>query len=177
MRMQLLNIRTLEHQSGGAELVDVWRTDSETILWADYEAVSLAERESHFEGAFGLHKLAVDDALRERHPPKCEHFEEHLFTRIRGLDERTDDIDFRTLDISLFLRSRLLVTRRTGHSINTEALWQEVLNEPRRLRQPEQLALTLIGRVVRRYVAVLLDLDRAWRSWSRRFLLLRTTRC
>ncbi|MFT5392388.1 MAG: magnesium transporter, partial [Gammaproteobacteria bacterium] len=57
---------------GSWELIARWKATPSTYLWLDLEAVSSQEREKYLEGELELHPLAVQDALRDRHPPKIE---------------------------------------------------------------------------------------------------------
>lgn len=144
---------------GSWELIARWKATPSTYLWLDLEAVSSQEREKYLEGELELHPLAVQDALRDRHPPKIERFDNALFIMIRGLSAEPVGLDFEYIDISMFVNERLLVTRRTGRSINTDLLWESAHARPAELADPYAIALDLMGRVLRRYLNVLLEFE------------------
>ena len=146
-------------REGGRELVEAWQEAPASVLWLDAEGLDAATAQGELVERFGFHPLAVQDAMRDRHPPKFEAFADHLFVSLRGLDADARDVDFDTLDIALFVGERLLVSRRTGHSINTAALWQEARAEPSLLARPVLLATMLMRRVLRRYVEIALALE------------------
>ena len=77
---------------------------------------------------FGIHKLAITDALRERHPPKIEPFPDNTFILLKGLDAASNSLDFGTIQLSLFLGERFLVTRSSGVSASTAAVQQQLIS-------------------------------------------------
>lgn len=159
MRTLLFTAPDQAPRQGGRELIDEWQADDTTTIWVDMEEVTDEERKTLLEGTFGLHPLAVQDALRKRHPPKCERFGDRLFLMLRGLDARTTDIEFGVIQISMFVGPRFFLTRRTGQSLNTDALWTETAQRESGHPDPSALTLDLAGRVVRRYVPLLLGLE------------------
>ena len=145
--------------TGGSELVARWKASSTQTLWCDFDEVSDEEREQILEGAFGLHPLAITDALRSRHPPKVERFGDTLFVILRGLDVETKDINFGYIGISVFIGPRFIVTRHTGVSLSIDWLWEEAQRERRLCTSPSQLFVALADRLVRRYLPILLALE------------------
>ncbi len=71
---------------------------------------------------FGIHHLAITDALRERHPPKIEPFRDNTFIMLKGLDADSTSIEFGTIQLSIFVGERYLLTRSSGRSVSTETL-------------------------------------------------------
>jgi magnesium transporter len=109
---------------------------------------------------FGLHPLAVQDAQRDRHPPKVESFQDHTFVLLKGLDADTQDIDFGTIQIAIFVGERFVVTRHTGISPSIDKLWSRVEEEPGLLAAgADSLGVRLSGIVVNRYLPILLALE------------------
>ena len=107
---------------------------------------------------FGIHPLAVQDALREQHPPKVEIFDSTKFVLLRGLDSATDTIDFGTSQLAGIAGPNFIVTRHNGPSSNTDWLWQRVQDRLELVFEGSTgLALSLMKRVVRRHVPILLD--------------------
>lgn len=145
--------------AGGIELIETWKNSPDYCIWLDLEEADEQVRKDILEGHFGLHPLAVQDALRQRHPPKIERFGDVTFIMLRGLDASTVNLDYKVIQISLFVGERFLVTRRTGKSINTDALWTEAASQPELLKDTPALALELSSRVIRRYIPILIDLE------------------
>ena len=104
--------------------------------------------------------LAVSDALRERHPPKLEHFEDYTFLLLRGLSAESKDTDFSTIQLALFVGRRFLVTRHSAQSPSTDQLWREAQeNAGRFAAGSAALALRLCRIMVDRYLGILLALE------------------
>jgi magnesium transporter len=97
--------------TGGRELVERWEADERTLIWLDLGDEPAEEAGRLLREDFDLHPLAVQDALRERHPPKLEHFGDYTFLLLRGLSAESKDTDFSTIQLALFVGRRFLVTR------------------------------------------------------------------
>ena len=57
--------------AGGEELIARWRESPDARLWSDMQGEPVA-REREMLEAFDCHPMAIDDAHRERHPPKID---------------------------------------------------------------------------------------------------------
>jgi magnesium transporter len=146
--------------TGGRELIERWKADERTLLWLDLGDEPAEEAGRLLREEFGLHPLAVSDALRERHPPKLEDFEDYTFLLFRGLSADSRDIDFSTIQLALFVGRRFLVTRHSADSPSTDQLWREVQENAGRLAAgPAALALRLCRIMVDRYLGILLALE------------------
>jgi magnesium transporter len=146
--------------AGGREFIERWKSDERTLIWLDLgdEPAEAAGRLLREE--FGLHPLAVSDALRERHPPKLEEFQDYTFLLLRGLSADTRDTDFSTIQLALFVGRRFLVTRHSANSPSTDRLWREVQADTGRFAAgPAALALRLCRIMVDRYLGILLALE------------------
>jgi magnesium transporter len=160
VRCMVFGLSDVALQTGGRELVDHWKANERTLLWLDMgnEPDGAAARLLHEE--FGLHPLAVQDALRERHPPKFEDFGDYTFLLFRGLSADSRDTDFSTIQLALFVGRRFLVTRHSAESPSTDRLWREVQDDPERFAAgPGVLALRLCRIMVDRYLGILLALE------------------
>ncbi len=146
--------------AGDAVQIGRWFADPDMQLWVDLDdEPEDAERVLLLE-TFNLHPLAVQDALRDRHPPKVEEFDDATFILLRGLSADTENIDFGVLQIALFVGDRLFVTRRRKQSVSIDWLWQQVIDNPELMSAGcDALAIRLANRVVRRFVNVLLALE------------------
>jgi Mg2+ and Co2+ transporter CorA len=62
---------------GNQELVKDWKQDGNKLLWLDLSDEPDDIAKQLLCGDLDLHPLAVQDALRDRHPPKVEDFENY----------------------------------------------------------------------------------------------------
>ena len=76
IRAILYDTKTGETQSGDERLVNVWKSDTNKLIWVDLFGEPEAKERELLEGRFRLHRLAVQDAIRSRHPPKLERFDD-----------------------------------------------------------------------------------------------------
>jgi len=156
----LYNPATQELERGDTSLLDEWLDRQDTVLWADFAHEDPEQEKRMLVERFGLHPMAIQDAQRERHPPKLEAFDDHVFILLKGLGKETPDFTFETIQIALFVGKRFLVTRHSDHSPSIEKLWQEVERNPEPFaRGPDALALRLSRIIVDRYVNKLLTLE------------------
>lgn len=147
-------------QTGGVELVDDWQQDPTAVLWMDLSENEKPEEAALLESNFGLHPLAIQDAQRERHPPKIEAFENHTFILLKGLSADTQNIDFRTIQLAFFVGPRFLVTRHSGHSLSINRLAQRLSeSNPDHYSSAAKLALQLCRLTADRYLNILLVLE------------------
>lgn len=150
---------TLKLKQGGEELINLWIESPNAILWLDIEK-ELALKEQRILERFQIHPLAIQDALRTRHPPKIESFKDHLFILLRGLDADTSGIEFGVIQLAIFTGDRLFITRHARKSTSTNWLFTQVTKDPTLLsKDPAVLAVMLASRLVRRYVEILLAFE------------------
>ena len=170
MENQLLRAMLFDPQSGkvtrgGAELLDVWRSAADSaergqqpLIWVDFSSDDTAAEAEMMRGTFGLHENAIEDAQRNRHPPKFERYGEFTFLLLKGLDDKADE--FGTIQISFFLSSTFLVTRHIQHSASLDALWDQLEQDPGPFREGTARLFTIATRrIVDRYLRVLLRLE------------------
>ena len=146
--------------SGGEELVQSWKNEPQSILWLDIGNHSTDEVSRLLTEEFGIHPLAVSDALRERHPPKFEAFDNYTFLLFKGLSADSGNIDCSSIQMALFVGERFLITRHSGESPSTEQLRDETFGRGSRIaRGPAALALRLIRIMIDRYLNIILALE------------------
>lgn len=126
IRALLFNPANATLLQGGEELIDAWRQDANLLLWVDLADNPEDVERAIMEPQFGLHPLAVQDALRARHPPKLEAFDGCTFLLLKALRGSTSEFEFGTIQLAAFLGERFLLTRRSGESPSTDQLWSEV---------------------------------------------------
>jgi magnesium transporter len=147
-------------QNGHEELLEVWQREPGALIWADFAHNEAQPERRILESCFGLHPLAVNDALHDRHPPKIEVFADNVFILLKGLGTLSDEFEFRTIQLSMFIGPRFLVTRHSDHSPSIDALLQELQqNQALLTGGPDGLALRLCRIMADRYTKKLLTLE------------------
>lgn len=159
-RILLYTPSTAALRLGGDDVLAEWQRDPEAIVWADLAGDDAAAEREIMASVFGLHPLAINDALRDRHPPKIEAFADNVFILLKGLGTQTDEFEFRTIQLAIFIGARFLVTRHASHSRSIDDLRQEAQANPALLAGgPDGLALRLCRIVADRYSKKLLALE------------------
>lgn len=147
-------------RQGGAELIDAWRAEASSIIWVDFFEEPEDEERALFEGSFNLHPLAIQDAQRDRHPPKIERFDDHLFLLVRGLDGEIPGLDSGIVQIALFVGERFLVSRHSKPSPSIEQIRQSIIDDPSQLLLgPANMAAMVARRIADRYWMILMDVE------------------
>ena len=146
-------------RQGGAELIDAWERRGRPDLGRIEDEPTEAEP-SCCRGVSASTRLAIADALRERHPPKIEPFKDNTFILLKGLDANSTSLEFGTIQLSLFLGERFLVTRSSERSVSTETVRAElVAGEMPSDASPAALALRLCRTVADRFMPLLMSVE------------------
>ncbi|MDY6941716.1 MAG: magnesium/cobalt transporter CorA [Pseudomonadota bacterium] len=160
IRTLLINPKTGETTEGNWSSVQRWKEQPEWLIWVDLDEIRSEGEAKQLTEYFGIHPLAIQDAQRERHPPKLEDFDDHLFVLLKGLNTNTDSIDFATIQIALFVGERFLVTRHTGRSTSIDTLWKNCRDHTApEFRNAMQLAAKISRLIIDRYLAILFNLE------------------
>lgn len=148
-------------QTGGVELIDTWRKEPMATLWVDLSENEKAVEAELLESEFGIHPLAIQDAQRDRHPPKIEAFEAYTFILLKGLSADSKNLDFKTIQMALFIGERFFITRHSGASMSVNRLEEKLATEEdlTPFSDVSNLALQLCRMVVNRYLNILLALE------------------
>lgn len=107
---------------GGEELIEQVDKQAGCRIWIDIE-IGDKEQNRAFLLELGCHPLAVQDALRTRHPPKIEYFSEHVFILYRGILDVGTNLNIKHLQIAFFISDNKIITLRHGHSKGIELVW------------------------------------------------------
>jgi magnesium transporter len=96
-----------------SDALDAVRSEGDAFLWAGLYEPTLDEL-SYVADEFGLHALAVEDAVKAHQRPKLEVYEESLFAVVKTLryEDRTSSIE--TGEVMLFIGEGFVVTVRHG---------------------------------------------------------------
>lgn len=150
---------TKQSRKGGIELIDSWEESENSLIWLDIEGET-NDKDELLLKRFGIHPLAIQDALRPRHPPKVERFADFMFILLRGLDADSDGIDFGVIQLSIFIGNRFLISRHTEKSVSANWLFSRLERDASIMGEGTgSLAVRLSNRLARRYVEILLELE------------------
>lgn len=130
---------------GGEEQVELWRQNKNVLLWLDIQSDGEGNRSAEREllASLGCHRLAIEDAMRDRHPPKLEEFDDHIYILYRGIARFDDELHYEAQSISFFIGKRLLISWHPLPSVAVNRLMDS--NGAMHLqRSPAQLALRLM---------------------------------
>jgi magnesium transporter len=109
---------------------------------------------------FGLHALAVEDAVKAHQRPKIEHYDETLFVVLRParyVDE-TETVEFG--EVHVFVGEDFVVTVRHGAASELGKVRKRLEGEPDLLRLgPEAILYAIMDRVVDDYGPVVVGLE------------------
>jgi magnesium transporter len=118
------------------------------------------EEFSSVAGEFGLHPLAVEDALEAHQRPKLERYDGTLFVVLRParyVDE-TETVEFG--EVHVFVGEDFVVTVRHGEASELGKVRQRLEGEPELLRLgPEAILYAVMDRVVDDYGPVVAGLE------------------
>ena len=111
-------IRYFVHREGRTSAVDAldpaWLLpEGGAYVWADVAEPTEADGQVLRE-VFGIHELAVEDALGETHHPKVETYDGLLYVVLHGINFHASEHAFDTHDTDFFASARFLVTVHDG---------------------------------------------------------------
>jgi magnesium transporter len=107
-------------------------TDDRTIVWVDLCKPS-KQQLLHLAEEFGLHELAVEDALSDHQRPKLDHYESHLFLTTHAVRIDATAHELVSTEVDVFVDARWMISVRKG----TEFALEPVLS---RLDRSDDLA-------------------------------------
>ena len=148
--------RNQQLMRGGSELLQSVGDDA--FIWIDIGDSDTATEESIFE-QFGCHPLAVQDAQRVRHPPKCEVFPEQVFVLLRGLKSFANGLEFEPIQLAYFIGKQFLITRHKDPAISIERWWNSDELEEALSGGPMLLFSRLSNTLGKLYLELLLDFE------------------
>ena len=143
-------------ESGWQRVADVtkiseMRRQAETLLWAETSVDDLSQEEiATIAEEFGLHPLAVEDAIHTKQRPKIDHYSTHVFVVFHQLD--TVDGQLEAVQLACFMGNDYLLTIHAGATRAIEEAkrrWSET--EEGLPNHPSFLLHTLMDVVVDEY--------------------------
>ncbi|MGM0700798.1 MAG: magnesium transporter CorA family protein [Pseudomonadota bacterium] len=144
---------------GGEELIATWQAAPQGHIWIDMQGESMA-RERELLEAFGCHPMAIEDAHRERHPPKIEEFESHTLILYRGISSFDAELNYTPQQVAFFLGERFLITLHPGKALSIDRLFGAEGGVLLR-RSPEHVALRVMYLSAGYYLDSLLEFENA----------------
>jgi magnesium transporter len=145
---------------GGVELLERWSIEPNSLVWVDFDSEEKDQERRFLERYFQFDKLVLDDAQRERHPPKLEWFEDYFFLLLKAFNATTSSLDFHILHISLFVGKRFLVTRHPDTSPSISWVWKRIgKGQIDFARGPSHLCYRIVRRIIERYQPIILGIE------------------
>lgn len=141
-------------ESGWADVDDITqlselRAAGNNLLWAEADVRTLdTEDVALIADEFGLHPLAVEDAIHTRQRPKVDRYENHLFLVVHELVEIEGQLE--AAQIGCFVGEHFVLTLHAGASRTVEAA-KERWQKERPTQHPSFLLHTLLDVVVDDY--------------------------
>lgn len=103
------------------------------------------------------HELAITDALRRRHPPKIEYFDDQLFILYKGIHESLGQLQFDHQQIAFFISDHRLITVHRGEVQGINRVLQGSL--AKLLKVPLDLACKIMHLSAGIYLEAILQFD------------------
>ena len=125
---------------GGLEVIP--QNSSEQTVWVEIQSDDDLFIKSALK-QMGCHSLAITDALRLRHPPKVEYFEDQIFILYKGVKEVHGDLVFDHQQVSFFISDNRLITLSRSATKGIEAIKLEK-SFPKLLACPIRLACKIM---------------------------------
>ena len=139
--------------------VAFWREHPDSILWLDMVMEDPKAEEKFLIQQLNIHPLAIQDAQRERHPPKLEEFDHFTFLLYRGLKRFDVGLNVDHVQASFFVGTNFLVTYRNDTAAAIEHWWQLDADLKQHLKKPAMLLTRILNMSVNRYLDGVLSLE------------------
>lgn len=134
--------------------------DGWQVVWIDLVGDEPEAHRDFLQQQLGLSKLAVDDALRHRHPPKYEDIGDGWrFLLMRGFDVGSTSIKFGTIQLALFWRDNVLVTRHAKPSTSVAGLEATLADEPTAPDSAWSLLYVVLRKLLDLYLPITLKIE------------------
>jgi len=96
-------------QLGDEALIAKWQNNQSSTIWIDIQYEEKNSVASTLK-ELNVPQLAIEDALRSRHPPKIEFFDDQLFILYKGIKNIKSTLDFEHQQIALFISNNSIIT-------------------------------------------------------------------
>lgn len=123
-------IRTLmvdaggQRHCGGEELIARWQSSPDSHIWIDMQGEG-QDSERRLLETFDCHPMAINDAHRDRHPPKIEEFESHTLIIYRGISSFDGELNYVPQQVCFFIGERYLISLHPVEALSIDRLFGE----------------------------------------------------
>ena len=127
------------------------REETGNLVWVETDSAHLTDADvALLAEEFGLHPLAVEDAIKPRQRPKVDDYDDHLFLVVHQLD--TVDGQLEPAQLSIFVGKREVLTIHHGADRTIEAAKKRWSQDSARLGDnPAVLLHTILDVIVDEY--------------------------
>jgi magnesium transporter len=151
--------RRMERPSDYSDALDEARETGDAFLWIGLHEPTEAEFD-HVRSEFGLHPLAVEDALHAHQRPKLEVYEDSLFLVLKPVSFDQSTATVSAGELMLFVGDSFVVTVRHGEANPLGAVRERLEHEPEVLRHgPTAVMYAISDAIVDQYMEVAADLQ------------------
>ncbi|MEU9777771.1 magnesium/cobalt transporter CorA [Streptomyces sp. NPDC047968] len=141
-----------------AALADA-RATGDAFLWIGLHEPTEDEFD-HVSAEFGLHPLAVEDALKAHQRPKLEVYDDSLFVVLKPVVYEPEGDTVRAGELMVFIGDSFVVTVRHGEGAPLHAVRERLEAEPAVLRHgPTSVLYAISDAVVDHYIDVAAELQ------------------
>ncbi|MEE1752534.1 magnesium/cobalt transporter CorA [Streptomyces sp. SP18CS02] len=151
--------RRIEGPADFSDALDEARTSGDAFLWIGLHEPTEKEFD-HVSEEFGLHPLAVEDALKAHQRPKLEVYDDSLFVVLKPVvyDPTHDTVG--AGELMVFIGDSFVVTVRHGEGAPLAAVRRRLESEPEVLKQgPTSVLYAISDAVVDHYIDVAAELQ------------------
>ncbi|MFI5639225.1 magnesium and cobalt transport protein CorA [Streptomyces goshikiensis] len=142
-----------------SDALDEARATGDAFLWIGMHEPTEKEFE-HVSREFGLHPLAVEDALTAHQRPKLEVYDDSLFVVLKPVSYDEDRDTVTAGELMVFIGDSFVVTVRHGEGAALSAVRQRLEHEPNVLRHgPTAVLYAVSDAVVDHYIDVAAELQ------------------
>jgi len=147
-------------RSGGLDLLEEWEAIPDAWIWLNISGPPDETEKTLLSERFGLPELAIQDAQRERHPPKIEVFDDLIFIMLRDLIAEEEPGTQKVAGLSMLMGEYFLVTRHHHPVPALEEIFDLVQSRTNDLDPGTGHVVYLLSRkIADNYTAVVLDLE------------------
>jgi magnesium transporter len=148
------------HETGGEELLSSWQGDSNDFIWVDFHQENATHERAIMSQQFGISAMALDDAQKDRHPPKLEWFDKYFFLLLKGFSADTDSIDYSIVHISFLVGRNFLLTRHAMSSPSIDRVLDRIRDGEINVGNgPSHLCYRIVSTMIERYTPIVLSLE------------------
>ncbi|WP_199610783.1 magnesium transporter CorA family protein [Flocculibacter collagenilyticus] len=140
-------------------ILSSWKQNADSRIWINISY--RPEQECDVKAwlvEFGCHEMAVQDALRYRHPPKIEFFDNHLFMIFRDIEKVNSTLNFNHQQIAFFASDRYLITVHVA-SLDTASVYPSKQKTTSLIETPLNLACVIMHNCANCYLKQLLQFE------------------